>query len=662
MDTALHRCNIPPAGFNLRGNSNPAYPLLYLCTPGIVRTSLANTIFQESSVSYSRVITAIVCAVASATCLAQINTSFSVVNTSDNTGSTGFWDPTNIYAIDVNNDGIPDLLQDMKRSGSQNSVGIFGVSIANGDGTFKPAVAYNYPTGILLAPMTFGDFNGDGRVDIAISAVGKNYLAIYLGNGDGTFQAPKNSVITLNSGQSIAASPLVAADFNHDGHIDLAIVGSDTTNTTVYILPGNGTATFGAVQPVFTAPTGGSVWGSAVHNMILGDFDGDANADIALTTTTTNSASGAITSTTVHVLYGEGNYLFTPTAPFNVASQIELNSGDLNSDGRTDLFALDLYSKRLDSFYGQSGRTFSMYSESVPQANYSFSQYTPALPMADFNNDGRMDLVTTIAEGGKVYMMFFLAGSSPGQFTAQTWNISTYTSTTEATEPVVADFNRDNKPDFAFVESWASATIHTGLNKTANGNWSNCSYPWKGNAISVCSPAGTSTPTVNFNATSSSWGQLRKMELWVDGKKLTEQHHVWEGYAYLSSTSTLASGTHKGTIYAANIDNSLKRFDFNFTVGASPCSAPPSAGVHICAPAVGSTTSANPVLVEATSKITGTLARMEVWVDGVKKYTETNSTSLAISLNIPSGSHTFTVFAVNTSGTVWHSNSTATVP
>jgi hypothetical protein len=510
--------------------------------------------------------------------------------------------------------------------------------------------------------MAFGDFNGDGRVDIAMTVVGKNSLAIYLGNGDGTFQAPKLSAITLQSGQSFAPSPLVVADFNHDGHFDLAVVGSDSTNTTVYILPGNGNATFGAARPIFTAPTAGSVWGSAVHNMVIGDFDGDANADIALTTTTTNSASGEVTSTTVHVLYGEGNYLFSDTAPFNIASQIELNSGDLNSDGRTDLFAYDMNSYRLHTFYGESGRTFATYSESIPPANYSFSLYTPALSMADFNDDGRMDLVTSIAEGGKVYMMFFLAGSSPGQFTTQTWNVSTYSSTTDITEPVVADFNRDNKPDFAFVESYASGTIHTGLNKTANGNWSNCSYPWKGNAIAVCSPVGASTSTVNFNAASHSWGQLRKMELWVDGKKLAEQFHVWEGNAWFNYASTVASGSHKGTIYAANVDNSLERFDFNFTVGASSCSAPSSAGVHICAPANGSTTSANPILVEATSKVTGTLARMEVWVDSAKMYTETNSTSLRVSLNVAPGSHTFTVYAANTAGTLWRSSTTATVP
>ena len=516
----------------------------------------------------SKMITACLCAiVATATCFAQTKTSFSTVNTSDNAGSNAFWDPINIYTVDVNNDGIPDVVQDMKRSGSNNSVGVFGVSIANGDGTFKPAVAYHYPSGVLQAPMTFGDFNHDGKVDIAMTAPGKNYLAVYLGNGDGTFQAPKLSTIPMSAGQSMAASPLVAADFNHDGKLDLAIVGADNTNTTVYVLPGNNSGSFSTAHAVFTAPTAGSVWGSAVHNFVLGDFDADGNGDIALTTTTSNQATGDVSSTTIHVLYGEGNFLFTDSTPFHIASQIEMNSGDLNSDGRTDLFAYDMNNFRLDTFYAQSGRTFATYTESIPRAGYDFSQYTPGLSMADFNDDGRMDLVTTNPLPGKINMMFFLAGTSPGQFTAQTWSVVTTASDYNNTQAVIGDFNRDNKPDFAFVQSWAGAVIHTGLNKTVNGSWGSCAYPHAGQGIRLCSPASsTSTTTVNFSAAAQSLGKLRKMEVWVNGKKLVEQHHAWQGYSYLNFKTTIAPGTYKASIIAADVDNRLQKYPFTFTV------------------------------------------------------------------------------------------------
>jgi hypothetical protein len=68
------------------------------------------------------------------------------------------------------------------------------------------------------------------------------------------------------------------------------------------------------------------------------------------------------------------------------------------------------------------------------------------------------------------------------------------------------------------------------------------------------------------------------------------------------------------------------------------------------------------VIVEATSTVTGTLARVEVWVDSVKKYTEANSASVSTAGTVSPGTHRFTVFAVNTSGQVWSGAATATIP
>lgn len=79
------------------------------------------------------------------------------------------------------------------------------------------------------------------------------------------------------------------------------------------------------------------------------------------------------------------------------------------------------------------------------------------------------------------------------------------------------------------------------------------------------------------------------------------------------------------------------------------CSAPTSPGVHVRQPATGAAVS-SPVAIQAGSHNTGTLARMEVWVDGVKNYTETDSTTLNTILTFPAGSHRFAVYAVNAAG------------
>ena len=249
----------------------------------------------------SRILAAVLCALTpAALCVSQSPTSFSVVPTKNSTGMNSGWTPQNIYAVDVNNDGIPDLIQDESVSFVTGaSTGAFGVSISNGDGTFKPAISVVYPPGTFPTfPMTFGDFNGDGKIDIAMPLVGKKTIAIYLGKGDGTFVSPWYFKIPIASDSNFSASPLVAADFNHDGKLDLAVIADNSKSTsayqttTIYVLPGAGNGTFSTATPVLASPTAGNASGSAVASMVTGDFDGDTNADIGLTITTANGSGG----------------------------------------------------------------------------------------------------------------------------------------------------------------------------------------------------------------------------------------------------------------------------------------------------------------------------------------------------------------------------------
>jgi hypothetical protein len=96
------------------------------------------------------------------------------------------------------------------------------------------------------------------------------------------------------------------------------------------------------------------------------------------------------------------------------------------------------------------------------------------------------------------------------------------------------------------------------------------------------------------------------------------------------------------------------------TVTGSGCTAPGAPGVAVCSPLNNSTVS-SPTQVQAAATITGTLARMEVWVDGVKKYSETSTKLLNTSISLPTGKHRFDIYAVNTTGTKWVSTVYATV-
>src|SRR5215472_9807957 len=160
--------------------------------------------------------------------------------------------PSTIVAADFNNDGVLDLAV------TNNSDNTISVLLGRPDGTFSPQVAY--PTGVLPVAIVAGDFNGDGNLDLAVtngnctpghvSPIGppqcsSSTVSIFLGNGDGSFQPQ----VTYPAG-TLPAS-IVTADFNGDGKLDLAV--ANVIDNTISVLLGNGDGTF---QPQVTYPAG----------------------------------------------------------------------------------------------------------------------------------------------------------------------------------------------------------------------------------------------------------------------------------------------------------------------------------------------------------------------------------------------------------------------
>jgi hypothetical protein len=130
--------------------------------------------------------------------------------------------------------------------------------------------APQYPTGSNPQAAAIGDFNGDGKLDLAIANATSNTISVLLGKGDGTF-APKVDYATGNTPQGIAVG-----DFNGDGHLDIALTNSGSNTVSVFL--GNGDGTF---QPKVDYATGNKPQGIAV-----GDFRGNGNLDIVVTNAT----------------------------------------------------------------------------------------------------------------------------------------------------------------------------------------------------------------------------------------------------------------------------------------------------------------------------------------------------------------------------------------
>jgi hypothetical protein len=221
--------------------------------------------------------------------------------------------PVSVAIADFNGDGKLDLA--IANQGAA-QFGNVSVLLGNGDGTFRPASMTNVGS-YYLHGVVAGDFNNDGKIDLAVAS-GDNFTGsamILLGNGDGTFQTPSTSFAV-----GYIPSFIAAGDFNGDGKLDVV-----TTDGDISVLLGNGD---GTLQPVIHYPAG-----AAPSAVVISDFDGDGILDIAVSNPASFLDTGAVTT-----LQGKGDGSFVSGPTFLAGpNPWALAVADLNGDHKPDL-------------------------------------------------------------------------------------------------------------------------------------------------------------------------------------------------------------------------------------------------------------------------------------------------------------------------------------
>jgi hypothetical protein len=329
--------------------------------------------------------------------------------------------PWYAVAADFTNDGKLDLVPGFN---------VIDFSKGNGDGTFQTGytIGGTYYSGCGIA---FGDFNGDGDLDLVYGwgpeSGPPTYLRVLLGKGNGRFHGLPRFGFLLND----LATGIVAGDFNGDGKLDLAagyeggIRGGD-----VYL--GNGDGTF---KKVWHLAEGGSI--------AAADFNGDGKLDLVV------DDQGYL-----FVMLGNGDGTFQKERKIAQVLGGGLAVNDFNGDGIADVAFADDINGRIGVLIGKGDGTFEkpvFYSAGVVRnQNFEFAA-------GDFNSDGDTDFL--VSQPGIPAKNAILLGKGDGTFQkAQKLQIPGGAAGEQGI--VVGDFNSDGLLDFVYETGLAGIVVY----------------------------------------------------------------------------------------------------------------------------------------------------------------------------------------------------------
>jgi hypothetical protein len=351
--------------------------------------------------------------------------------------TTAVYSPAAMVTADVNNDGKADLIVMDKYGG----IGGY-VLLGKGNGQFTAPYYWSYSGGSYTATaVAVADTNGDGKLDIVTGndpGDGGTYgqrasISVFLGNGDGTFSGsqPFEWGFGVSRPESITVS-----DVNGDGRPDVILAGYG--GGVDVAIQGSSAHYPWIVQSIALNDVGLNVTGSPYY-IAVGDVNGDTKPDIVM-------AGG----THVDVLLNTGSGAFGAAQPYDAAGAVlSVAVGDVNGDGHLDIVTANgdwsNYSRSVSVLQGHGDGTFGT------AHVYPVGGNPNSIALGDFNNDGKLDIVTTGTE------VDVLLNNGDGTFGASQAVGSAGRSV------VVADFNNDGFPDLAQIDG-SGASIDVLLN------------------------------------------------------------------------------------------------------------------------------------------------------------------------------------------------------
>ena len=476
--------------------------------------------------------------------------------------------PQAIAVGDFNGDGIQDLAIANKIANN------LTVLLGTGSGGFTVASGSPVATGNSPYAIAVGDFDGDGKLDLAVANSGDSTVTVLLGIGAGKFSAAAGSPLAVGNGPRA----IETGDFNGDGKLDLAIANFGASTVTVVLGTGSGTFAAASGSPFAV--------GSNPSGIAVGDFNRDGILDLAIA----NTGSSNVTE-----LLGTGTGGFTAAvSPFAVGSGPQaIITGDFNGDGNLDLAIANTTDGTVTILLGVSSGGFTPASGS-PFATGAGPQ---ALATGDFNGDGILDLAVANPDGNNVTE---LLGNGSGGFAAA--SASPFVAGTKPIAITVADFNGDGILDIAVANAGSNnVTILLGALTPTTTSVSSSLNP------SPYSQAMAFTATVT---PSTARGAVQFL---IDGTTFGSPIALSGGIAVSGSTAALTAGSHTVT---ANLNGIVGFVNSTGTLSGGQVVIATSTTTSVAA-SPNPVTLGQPVIFTATIAPSSATGTVQFVVDGV---------------------------------------------
>ncbi len=411
--------------------------------------------------------------------------------------------PQFIVSCDFDKDGKPDIAS--ANSGTSN-ISVLRNTGFNGLISFAPKV--DFVAGTQPVSMTIGDFNGDGREDIAIARYNPSFLSILINTSNPGSISFAPVVNLTNAGNPKA---ITSGDFDGDGMIDLAV--ANTVAGSVSILRNNtikciGTLSFVTLINITT--------GISPEGITAGDFDGDGKIDLAVANT------GSATFSLLKNTSNNGTISFAPKVDYITGNgPVGIAWGDIDGDNKLEIVTANYSANKISVFRNISipgTITFS------PKVDFITGTQPNSVSIMDLNGDNKLDIAVVNFVTNSLISVFRNLSSSGTISLAPKVD---FTTGTQSKNVSLTDFDGDGKPDLASC-SLNSGTVSvlrnliSGVIPNVTSNSSSTSicagssviltgggaeaYSWSGgvqNGIAFVPPVGTTSYTVTGTINSS---------------------------------------------------------------------------------------------------------------------------------------------------------------